>query len=154
MRSEPKAFPFIEIVSHFIQSWVKSGMEYALTVSLILLILELFEAMMQYAPTLADVTARLYKWYHKSIFLFFLIHPTFYFVLYVVMETGVLNASMIIIIAMKVFDIFYKLELIKSIYLKRSIPDDLAAMLSWRIPQWAFLTGVTLYPPLLYYALH
>jgi len=129
-------------------------MEYALTVSLILLILELFEAMMQYAPTLADVTARLYGWYQKSIFLFFLIHPTFYFILYVVMETGVLNASMIIIIAMKVFDIFYKLELIKSIYLKQSIPDDLAAMLSWRIPKWAFLTGVTLYPPLLYYALH
>ena len=129
-------------------------MEYALMLSLILLILELFEAMMQYASTLADVTARLYKWYHKSIFLFFLIHPTFYFILYVVMQTGILNATMIIIIAMKVFDLFYKLEIIRSVYIKQRIPSEFSEMLQWRIPQWAFLTGVTLYPPLLYYALN
>jgi len=108
---------------------------------------------MQRSDTLGGVIARLYGWYRKSIFLFFLIHPTFYFILFVVMATDVLNFSMVVIIAMKVFDLFYKLELIKAIYLKQSIPSDMAAMLQWHIPSWFFLTGVMLYPPLLYVAL-
>ncbi len=139
--------------SYFIESWIKSGMEQALTFTLILFILEIVEALMQHAPTLGGVIGRLYRWYRKSIFLFFLLHPSFYFALYVVMETGVLNFYMVIIIAMKVFDIFYKLELIKSVYIKRQVPADLAAMLSWKIPSWFFLTGILLYVPLLYYAL-
>ena len=143
----------IVIESYFIESWVKSGMEHALTFTLILLTLELFEAFVQHAPTLGGVIERLYGWYRKSIFLFFLVHPTFYFILYVVMETGVLNFYMIVIIAMKIFDIFYKLELIKGIYIKQRIPAEMAAMLEWRIPSWFFLTGVLLYVPLLYYAL-
>jgi len=141
------------IEGYFIESWVKSGMEHALTFTLILLTLELFEAFVQHAPTLGGVIERLYGWYRKSIFLFFLVHPTFYFILYVVMETGVLNFYMIVIIAMKIFDIFYKLELIKGIYIKQQIPAEMAAMLEWRIPSWFFLTGVLLYVPLLYYAL-
>jgi len=128
-------------------------METALSLTIILAMLELFEAMIQRSDTLGGVVARLYGWYRKSIFLFFLIHPTFYFILFVVTATDVLNFSMVVIIAMKVFDLFYKLELIKAIYLKQSIPSDMAAMLQWRIPSWFFLTGVMLYPPLLYVAL-
>ena len=128
-------------------------METALSLTLILVILELFEAMIQRADTLGGVIERLYLWYRKNIFLFFLIHPTFYFILFVVVATDILNFYMVMIIAMKVFDLFYKLELIKAIFIRRKIPAELAAMLQWRIPSWFFLTGVMLYPPLLFLAL-
>lgn len=128
-------------------------MENALSLTLILVILELFEVMIQRADTLGGVIERLYIWYRKSIFLFFLIHPTFYFILFVVIATDILNFYMVMTIAMKVFDLFYKLELIKAIFIRQKVPAELAAMLQWRIPSWFFLTGVMLYPPLLYYAL-
>ncbi len=128
-------------------------MENALSLTLLLVILELFEAMIQRADTLYGIIERLYGWYQKSIFLLFLVHPTFYFVLFVVVATDVLNFYMIIIIAMKVFDLFYKIELIRAVFVKKQVPVDLAAMLQWRIPSWFFLAGVLLYPPLLYYAL-
>jgi hypothetical protein len=128
-------------------------METALSLTLILIILELFEAMLQRADTLGGVIERLYVWYRKSIFLFFLVHPTFYFVLFVAIATDVLDFYMIMIIAMKVFDLFYKIELIKTCFIKQKVPADLAAMLEWKIPSWFFLSGVLLYPPLLYLAL-
>ncbi len=129
-------------------------METALSLTLVLVILELFEAMIQRADTLGGVIERLYGWYRKSIFLFFLVHPTFYFILFVVVLTNVLNFYMVLIIAMKVFDLFYKLELIKALFIKQQVPTELAAMLQWRIPGWFFLTGVMLYPPLLFFALN
>jgi len=119
----------------------------------ILTILELFEAAMQRADTLYGVIGKLYTWYKKSIFAFFLIHPSFYFVLFVVIITDVLNVYMILILTFKIFDLFYKIELIKTIFIKQKIPADLSAMLEWQIPSWFFLIGVTLYPPLLFYAL-
>ena len=128
-------------------------MENALSFTLLLVILELFEAMIQRADTLYGIIERLYGWYRKSIFLLFLVHPTLYFILFVAVATDILNFYMIMIIAMKVFDLFYKIELIRTVFVKQEVPAELSAMLQWRIPSWFFLTGVMLYPPLLYYAL-
>ncbi len=128
-------------------------MENIVMLVVILVILELFEATMQRADTLYGVMERLYVWYRKSIFAFFLIHPSFYFVLFVVVATEVLNIYMLLILTFKIFDLFYKIELIKSIFIRQKVPADLAAMLEWKIPSWFFLFGVGLYPPLLFYAL-
>ena len=116
-------------------------------------LLELAEATLQFAPTLADVVARLYAWYRRSIFLFFAIHPTFYTLLFVILATGKMNLWLLSAVAMKIFDIFYKIETIKAIYIKRDVPPELEAMLMWRIPRWLFFTGVLLYTPLLYFGL-
>jgi len=118
-----------------------------------LVMLELFEAYIQRADTLYGVIEKLYFWYQKSIFAFFLVHPTFYFVLFVVLVTDVLNIYMIFILTFKIFDLFYKIELIKTIFIKQNVSSELSAMLEWKIPSWFFLFGVTLYPPLLFYAL-
>ena len=128
-------------------------MENVLLFTSILIMLELFEAYMQRASTLYGVMEKLYGWYSKSIFLFFLMHPAFYFTLFVVIVTDRLNIYMILLLAFKVFDLFYKLELIKKIFIQQKVPGDLAAMLEWKIPSWFFLLGVALYPPLLFYAL-
>ena len=119
----------------------------------ILILLELFEVYMQRSDTLYGVMEKLYAWYSKSIFAFFLIHPAFYFTLFVVILSDILNIYMILLLSLKVFDLFYKIELIKKIFIQKNVPSDLAAMLEWKIPQWFFLMGVGLYPPLLFYAL-
>lgn len=124
-------------------------MEYVL----LLLIAELFEAFMQRSQTLLGVLEKLYRYYQKSIFLFFLIQPGFYVILLIVLMTGILNLTMVLLLAIKVFDIFYKIELIKSVFLERNVPQELAQILTWKMPSWFFLMGVGIYPPLLYFAL-
>ncbi len=62
----------------FIQIWVKSRMENVLLLTSILIMLELFEAYMQRASTLYGVIEKLYGWYSKSIFFFFLIFALIY----------------------------------------------------------------------------
>lgn len=128
-------------------------MENVLLFVAILILLELLEAYIQRAETLYGVMENLYVWYKKSIFAFFLIHPSFYFILFIVIVTDILNIYMIFILVFKIFDLFYKIELIKTIFIKQDIPADLLAMLEWKIPSWFFLLGVVLYPPLLFYAL-
>jgi len=128
-------------------------MDNALLLTLILIFLEFFEALMQRAGTLYGVMQKLYGWYRKSIFLFFLMHPAFYFMLFVIVSTDTLNIYMIAILTLKIFDLFYKLELIKKIFIRQDVPLELDAMLKWQLPSWFFLMGVLLYPPLLYYGL-
>jgi hypothetical protein len=128
-------------------------METVLLLTFILFGAELFEVYIQKAPTLLAVLERLNLYYKKSIFLFFAVHPGFYFVLFVVMATDILNVSMIFLVAMKVFDIFYKLELLKKVFKERVVSKELAQMLIWQIPSWYFLLGPILYPLLLFYAL-
>ena len=128
-------------------------MENILTLTLILATAELFEAYIQRSETLLGVLEKLYVYYDKSIFLFFLMQPGFYVLLFIVMYTGMLNLSMIFILAIKVFDIFYKMELIKKVFLEREVSMEIAQMLEWKMPSWFFLMGVGMYPPLLFYAL-
>ena len=76
-------------------------MENALLFTFILILLELFEAYLQRSETLFGVLEKLYAYYKQSIFLFFLIQPGFYFILFVVLVTGVLNVSMIFLLVLK-----------------------------------------------------
>jgi len=128
-------------------------MENILTLTLILVMAELFEAYIQRSETLLGVLEKLYVYYDKSIFLFFLIQPGFYVLLFIVIVTGVLNLLMVFILAIKVFDMFYKIELIKKVFLEREVSQEIAMMLEWKMPSWFFLIGVMMYPPLLFYAL-
>ena len=128
-------------------------MENALLLTFILVGLEIFEAFLQRSDTLYGVLEKLNRYYSKSIFTFFMIHPGFYFVLFVVILTGVLNVSMIFLLTLKVFDLFYKIELIKKVFVQKEVSQELAMMLEWKMPSWFFLLGAGLYPPLLFYAL-
>ena len=133
--------------------WVRFPMENVLLFTFMLVMAELFEAYMQRSETLFGVLEKLYVYYDKSIFLFFLIQPGFYFILFIVLLTGVLNITMIALLALKIFDIFYKIELIKKIFIQREVSQEIVQMLEWKMPSWFFLMGVGMYPPLLYYAL-
>jgi len=128
-------------------------MENALIFTFMLVVAELFESYIQRASTLFGILENLYVYYQKSIFLFFLIQPGFYFILFVVLTTGVLNISIIFLLAIKVFDMFYKIELIKKVFIQREVSTEIAQMLEWEMPSYFFLMGVMTYPPLLFYAL-
>ena len=128
-------------------------MDNILLLTFILVMAELFEVYIQRAETLIGVLSNLYHYYRKSIFLFFLVQPGFYVLLFIVLVTGVLNASMIFLLALKVFDIFYKIELIKKVFIEKKVSVEVGQMLEWKMPPYFFLMGVMMYPPLLYYAL-
>jgi len=128
-------------------------MENALLFTIILLFAELFEAYIQRAQTLLGVLEKLYAYYQKSIFLFFLIQPGFYFIMFIVLLTGVLNVTMVFLLAIKIFDIFYKIELIKKVFIEREVSQEIARILEWKMPSMFFLMGAVLYPLLLFYAL-
>lgn len=128
-------------------------MENALLLTLILLLAELFEAYLQRSETLLGVLEKLYDYYQKNIFLFFLIQPGFYVILFIVLLTGVLNVSMVFLLAIKIFDIFYKIELIKKVFIEGEVSQEISEMLMWKMPPYFFLMGVMMYPPLLFYAL-
>ena len=128
-------------------------MENILAFTLLLILAELFEAYTQRASTLFGILGNLYHYYQKSIFLFFLMQPGFYILLFIVLMTGVLNISMIFLLALKVFDIFYKIELIKKVFIQREVSSEIAQMLEWKMPSWFYLIGVFMYPSMLVFAL-
>ena len=128
-------------------------MENILLFTFMLVVAELIEAYIQKAETLFGVLVNLYHYYRKSIFLFFLVQPGFYILLFVVLITGVLNASIIFLLALKIFDMFYKIELIKKVFIEKQVSAEVGQMLEWKMPPYFFLMGVGMYPPLLFYAL-
>lgn len=128
-------------------------MDEVVAIILIMIILELFEAWWQKADTVADVLARCYRYYQKTVFLFFLMHPTFYYTLLVILVTKVFNGWMVAILLLKSVDIFFKLFMMKSLFVERTMDDSMRAVISEPLSPWIFLTGVSLYPFLLFYAL-
>ena len=86
---------------------------------IIMILFELIEANLQKASTLGDMIEKLYIYYDKSIFLFFMIHPTFYFVLFISLYLDILNFYIVAILLIKTFDMFFKIELIQQRYIKK-----------------------------------
>jgi hypothetical protein len=121
---------------------------------LFLIFFELFEIAWQHSDTLYQILEKAYRYYSKSIFVFLLMHPSFYFILFVVLATGRLNVSMIIIFTLKIFDMFTKIELVRKIFIEQKISVEMESLLHKRIYKIFFLSGILIYVPLLYIALN
>jgi hypothetical protein len=118
-----------------------------------MIFLELIEAYYQRASTLGEMIDRLYEYYKKSVFLFFIVHPTFYFVLCVALYFDIFNFYIITILIFKVFDIVFKIEMIKQRYQGKEMDRELAQMLNYKLAPWMVLLGVFTYVPLLIMAI-
>jgi len=118
-----------------------------------MIFLELIESHFQRAGTLGEMIDRLYRYYKKSVFLFFISHPTFYFVLCVALYLDIFNFLIIIILLFKLFDIFFKIEMIKQRYLLKEMDSELDKMLNAKMAPWMGLLGVFTYVPLLFMAI-
>jgi hypothetical protein len=118
-----------------------------------MIFLELIEAYLQMANTLGEMIDILYDYYSKSIFVFFLSHPTFYFVLCVALYLDTFNFYIIIILFFKTLDLFFKVEMIKQRYQEENMDSELVQLLSSNIAPWMRFIGLFTYVPLLFMAI-
>jgi hypothetical protein len=128
-------------------------MDYIVLFVGILFFLELFEFNVQKSNTIRGSIEKLYYYYDKSIFLFFLIHPSFYFVIFIVLLSDNLNYQMLFILSFKIFDIFYKLDLIKRVYKTGDISRELDEILDLPISPILYNVSLFAYPAMLYFGL-
>jgi len=121
---------------------------------LLMLIIELIETHLHKAETLGLMIDRLYGYYQKSVFLFFLVHPSFYFTIFVSLYLNILNFYMIAILLLKGLDIFFKIEMMRQKFVyKESMDKELENMLRLKMsPLVSFLSSL-MYVPLLAMAL-
>ena len=120
---------------------------------LLMVMPEIIEANFQRASTFEGMIERLYGYYQRSVFLLFLVHPTFYFVLFIAIYLDIWNFFMIAILALKSLDIFFKVEIIRQRYIRKKMDEELQMMMKMRLAPWIYLLGVVIYVPLLAMAL-
>jgi len=120
---------------------------------IIMILLELIEANLQKANTLGDMINKLHIYYRKSVFLFFMLHPTFYFVLFLTFYLDILNFYIVVILLIKTFDMFFKIELIRQRYHKQEMEEELKVMLELQMAPWMGFLGLFTHVPLLFIAI-
>jgi hypothetical protein len=118
-----------------------------------MLIVELIETHLHKAETLGLMIERLYGYYQKSVFLFFLVHPSFYFVAFVSIYLNLLNFYMIAIFFLKGLDIFFKIELMRQRFVYREMEPDLEMMMQLKMSPFVTFLSSLMYVPLLAMAL-
>jgi len=119
----------------------------------LMVIAELFEAAWQQADTLRGAIEKGRRYYHRSVFLFLMMHPGYWLTLFVSLYYDVLNWPIIAVLAFKTLDMFFKMDLIGRLDGRGSMTPEMEAMLATPIPRWYFLAGVMAYPWLIYAAL-
>ena len=125
-------------------------METVIGIITIMILLELFELYTQQAETLGEMIKKLYNYYNKNIFLFFLMHPTFYYVLGITFYFDSFNFYSITILVLKAFDLFFKMELIKQRYYEPVMDAELEKMMELKITLGIKFLALLTYVPLLY----
>jgi hypothetical protein len=112
---------------------------------LLFMILELYEVTWQKAPTVMGMISRMNKYYSKSIFLFLIMHPTFYFSIGFAMLTDY-NIFAIILLFLKTADIATKILLIEQIFKKKKLSHELSLALLTPINNFLPYVGLFIYP--------
>lgn len=120
---------------------------------IVMILLELIEANLQSSKTLGAMIDKLYGYYKKSVFLFFMVHPTFYFVLLVSLYFNIVNFYIIAILLIKSLDILFKVEMIKQRYIEKDMDQELTDMLGLNMSPWMGYIGLFTYVPLLFMAI-
>jgi len=126
---------------------------YLIEIMIAMALLEMFEASWQRATTVEGMLNRSYQLYKKSIFLLFLMHPTFYFVLFVSLATQTLNFGIVTLLTLKSIDLIFKVDIIKKHFVDNNLNIAFEGILKSRIEPWVYLMGLLLYLPILFLAL-
>jgi len=126
---------------------------YLIEIIIAMILLELFEASWQKAQSVEGVLYNAYIYYQKSIFLLFLMHPTFYFVLFVSLATQTLNFGIIAILTLKAMDLIFKIDILKKHFIEHNLDLAFEGMIKAKVEPWLFSMGVLLYVPILFVSL-
>jgi hypothetical protein len=127
-------------------------MESIIAIMILYLLLEGFEVGWQKAPTMLGMLVRLHRRFEKSIFYFLALHPTYYFAIWLILQTE-LSAAAIILLFVKTVDIATKLVLMQQVFEKKEVSMPLHEMLMMPLEKWMPYIGFAVYPPLVLWAL-
>lgn len=119
---------------------------------LLFVFLELYEISWQKAPSIMGMVLRMNKYYSKSIFLFLIMQPTFYFAIGFVMLSQYSIYAMILLF-LKTVDISTKILLIEQVFTKRKLSHELSLILLAPINNFLPYMGLLIYPPLIVLAI-
>jgi hypothetical protein len=123
------------------------------TFIIIYIFLEYIEVSWQKAPTLMMMLKRMYPYYKKSIFLFLLMHPTFFYSSAFLIYSDY-NFSSLMFFSLKLSDIAFKLILIEKVFIKKNLSQDLTLILLSPIDSFLPYMGMIIYPIFIYFALN
>lgn len=126
---------------------------YLIEIMIAMTLLEIFEASWQRATTIEGMLYNSYYYYQKSIFLLFLMHPTFYFVLFVSLATQTLNFGIVTILTLKSIDLIFKVDIIKKHFVDNNLDIAFEKILKSHVESWVYAMGLLLYLPILFLAL-
>jgi len=116
------------------------------------LLAEYFEAAWQKAPSLLEMLVRMYRRYRKSIFYFLLLHPTYYFAVWLLLQTH-LSLPSVLLLFIKTVDMTTKIVLMQQVFEKQELSAPLQEMLTTPLEKWMPYVGLAVYPPLVLWAL-
>jgi len=113
--------------------------------------LEIFESNWQKSDTFAGVVKNNYLIYKKSVFLFILLNPTFFYALYLAISMNNYSFLMNLIIVLKFVDISFRLHLSRKI----DNDEDVSGLIPEDMQYNFFLryTNVVIYPVTFYFSL-
>lgn len=120
--------------------------ELVLNYIIIFMLLEIYEVQWQKASTMVGMLARMYQYYKKSIFLFLIMHPTFYFSIYLMLVSDY-NTYAVFLFSIKILDIAMKIILIKQVFIDKEISDEISLALLTPLNKYLPYVGLVIYPP-------
>ena len=126
--------------------------EFILNYVLLFVLLEFYEISWQKAPSIMGMLIRMHKYYAKSIFLFLLMQPTFYFSICFAMLSD-FSPYAIILVFIKTADIATKILLIEQVFVKRELSQELSLILLAPINSFLPYMGLVVHPILIVLAL-
>lgn len=115
---------------------------------IIFILLELYEVTWQKADSIMGMLIRMYKQYDKSIFLFLIMNPTFYFAIWFAMISEYSPSAMILLF-IKTVDVATKILLIQMVFVKKELSQDIALVLLAPINKFLPYIGLFVYPILI-----
>ena len=126
--------------------------ELILNYIIIFVLLEIYEVQWQKAQTMIGMLARMYAHYKKSIFVFLIMHPTFYFSIFFMLATDY-NQYAIFLFSMKALDIAMKMLLIKQVFIEKKVTQEVSQALLAPLNKFLPYIGIVFYPSLILLAL-
>ncbi|MDD3855617.1 MAG: hypothetical protein WC279_06155 [Sulfurimonas sp.] len=115
---------------------------------LIFVFLELYEISWQKAPSIMGMIIRMNRYYSKSILLFLIMQPTFYFAIGFAILCDY-DIFAIIFLFLKTADVATKILLIEQIFTKKSLSHELSLILLSPIDSFLPYMGLIIYPILI-----
>jgi hypothetical protein len=122
--------------------------ELVLNYILLFVFLEVYEISWQKAPSIMGMIIRMNKYYSKSIVLFLVMQPTFYFSIGFAMLSDY-NIYAVILLFIKTTDVATKILLIEQIFTKKKLSHEMSLILLAPINNFLPYMGLFFYPVLI-----